>query len=246
MPTISLDRKVDLWSIIIRNRAVTYRVVIVMARADRQIRKDRILEAAIAEYSRFGLKGARVDRIAKRAAVNKRMLYYYFGSKDDLYRESLHKVYLGIIDNMRDYLAKLQIEDPAEQILAIVEAYFHYLRDHPEYVAMIAWENLQQGRYVEDAEVEEVTHPMVEYVSQLLKENNVLGHDLDMRHYMIQSLGAAFFYYSNQYTLSLIFGPDLYLEDEARKYLESIKKVLALPLKRGKTHCGLTDSTAQV
>jgi AcrR family transcriptional regulator len=57
---------------------------------DPEATKRRILEAARREFSEKGIAGARVDAIAARAGVNKRMLYYYFGSKDDLFRRVLH------------------------------------------------------------------------------------------------------------------------------------------------------------
>jgi AcrR family transcriptional regulator len=53
--------------------------------------QKRILKAAKAEFAKFGLGGARVDRIAQRATANKRMIYHYFGSKEDLFRAVLRK-----------------------------------------------------------------------------------------------------------------------------------------------------------
>jgi TetR/AcrR family transcriptional regulator len=58
---------------------------------DPEATKERILAAALHEFSAKGISGARVDAIAARAKVNKRMLYYYFGSKDDLFREILRR-----------------------------------------------------------------------------------------------------------------------------------------------------------
>src|SRR3954447_24742256 len=53
--------------------------------------RDRILAAALAEFAAKGFAGARVDTIARRARINKRMLYYCFGAKQDLYREVLRR-----------------------------------------------------------------------------------------------------------------------------------------------------------
>src|SRR6202008_4992900 len=58
---------------------------------DPQRTRDRILAAAIAEFSAEGFAGARVARIARRARINKRMLYHYFGNKEDLFREILDR-----------------------------------------------------------------------------------------------------------------------------------------------------------
>ena len=58
---------------------------------DPQRTRDRILAAALAEFSAEGFAGARVARIARRARINKRMLYHYFGNKEDLFREILDR-----------------------------------------------------------------------------------------------------------------------------------------------------------
>ncbi len=194
--------------------------------------KQRILQAAIAEYARYGLDGARVDRIAKRAKSNKRMIYYYFGTKSQLYREALNVVYQSIVKAMEGPIGEVQADDPITRIEKLIEAYFRHLSAHPEYAAMISWENLQQGRNVENANVERITHPMVERVWKILEENNLLPDDLDIRHYIVGILGLCFFYFSNQYTLSMIFGPDMYLEDEEKRYLESVKKFAKMLLGR--------------
>lgn len=55
--------------------------------------RSRILKQARAEFAQFGFEGARVDRIAERADVNKAMLYYHFGSKEDLYLQSIKAVF---------------------------------------------------------------------------------------------------------------------------------------------------------
>ena len=53
--------------------------------------QERILAAALKEFSAKGFSGARVDAIARRAAINKRMLYHYFGDKEGLFREVLRR-----------------------------------------------------------------------------------------------------------------------------------------------------------
>ena len=58
--------------------------------------RQKILEAATQEFARYGLGGARVDRIATRAGANKRMLYYYFGDKDELFLAVLEESYAQI------------------------------------------------------------------------------------------------------------------------------------------------------
>ncbi|MCC6212114.1 MAG: helix-turn-helix transcriptional regulator, partial [Burkholderiales bacterium] len=66
------------------------------SRRDPDRNRGRILAAALAEFARHGLGGARVDRIARRAGANKRMLYYYFGNKEDLFLAVLESRYAHI------------------------------------------------------------------------------------------------------------------------------------------------------
>ena len=58
--------------------------------------RDRIINAALDEFGQFGLAGARVDRIAKKAGLNKAMIYYHFNSKENLYREMIKSFFTNI------------------------------------------------------------------------------------------------------------------------------------------------------
>lgn len=201
-----------------------------MTREESSPTKARILEAAVAEFGEQGLEGARVERIARRARVNKQMLYYYFGSKDELYARALEDVYDGIVANMTEHQAQSALDNPADKVLALFEAYFDYLRDHPEYVSIIANENLHRGRHLETSDVEELTHPAVEYASRLLIENDLLPEGFDTRDYIVAGLAMAFFYFSNQYSLAKIFGADLFQEDAQRRYLAGLRAMMSTPM----------------
>src|SRR4051794_14171774 len=73
-----------------------------------------ILAAAIAEFSEKGLGAARIDAIAERAGINKRMLYHYFGDKEALYARALREIYQGIRSAEREL--KLESLDPVAGI----------------------------------------------------------------------------------------------------------------------------------
>ena len=66
------------------------------SRRDPERNRGRILAAALEEFARYGLGGARVDRIAARAGANKRMLYYYYGDKEALFLAVLEDSYARI------------------------------------------------------------------------------------------------------------------------------------------------------
>ena len=105
-----------------------------------------ILDAATAEFARHGLGGARVDRIAVRAAANKRMLYYYFGDKDALFRAVLEAAYVRIRES--EQALKLLDASPEEGVAALVRFTFRYYIEHPEFITLLNSANLHRARHI--------------------------------------------------------------------------------------------------
>ena len=106
----------------------------------------RILEAAKEEFSTHGLAGARVDRIAKKAGANKRMLYYHVGNKDDLYLAVLE----GAYDKIRSEERELDLEhlEPPEAIERLIEFTWNYFLRNPEFLSLLQTENLARARHL--------------------------------------------------------------------------------------------------
>lgn len=98
--------------------------------------QQRILEAAVEEFSDKGFAGARVDVIARRARINKRMLYHYFGDKEGLFREVLRRK----IAERSAWLAGAP-EEPAERM----PVWFRLACRDREWTQLLAWEALQWG-----------------------------------------------------------------------------------------------------
>src|SRR5215813_7158270 len=98
-----------------------------MARRAR-VSPDRILAAAADEFAARGFAGARVDRIAKRARVNKAMLYYHFGSKQGLYRTLLRSTFGQIAAQLVSIAASGR--PPAETLDAAVTAMAAFVGTH--------------------------------------------------------------------------------------------------------------------
>jgi AcrR family transcriptional regulator len=101
-----------------------------------QLTKQRILEAALEEFSAKGFAGARVDVIARRARINKRMLYHYFGDKEGLFREVLRRK----IAERSAWLAGAP-EEPAERL----PFWFQLACRDREWIQLLQWEALQWG-----------------------------------------------------------------------------------------------------
>jgi len=98
--------------------------------------RERILTAALREFSAKGLAGGRVDRIARRARINKRMLYHYFGNKDDLFREILRRKL-----QQRVAWAARAPDDPGETLTH----WFRLACEDVDWVRLIEWEALAVG-----------------------------------------------------------------------------------------------------
>ena len=173
--------------------------------------RRRILEAATAEFAREGLAGARVERIARRAGANKRMLYYYFGSKEDLFLAVLEASYERIRGAEREL--DLEHRDPREALKRLVGFTWDYCLEHPEFLSLLASENQYKGHHVERSRrVHRLHAPLVETLRDILRRGERAGlfrRGVDPAQLYISIAGEGYFYLSNRYTLSSIFARDL-------------------------------------
>ena len=170
-----------------------------------------ILLAAREEFASFGLAGARVDRIAERAEVNKRLIYYYFGSKDDLFLAVLEQAYADI-RNAEKQLRLLEME-PAAAVRRLTEFTWEYYLAHPEFITLLNSANLHLARHLEKSQrVQEMNSPLVQTLGDILehgRREGVFRGGIDPVQLYISIAGIAYFYLSNNHTLSAIFGRDL-------------------------------------
>ncbi|TMG81802.1 MAG: TetR/AcrR family transcriptional regulator [Betaproteobacteria bacterium] len=173
--------------------------------------RARILAAAMAEFAHHGLGGARVDRIARRAGANKRMLYYYYGSKEALFLAVLEASYAQI--RSAEHQLDLEHRDPREALKRLVEFTWNYYLEHPEFMTLLNSENLHKGRHVQRSQrVRELHSPLVATLRTILRRGARQGlfrPGVDPVQLYISIAGEGYFYLSNRYTLSRIFGRDL-------------------------------------
>ncbi len=179
--------------------------------------REDILQAAITEFVQQGLAGARVDAIAERTATSKRMIYYYFGSKEQLYLEVLVKLY----GDIRRTEHSLELESlPAETaIRRLVEFTFDHHDRNVDFVRIVSTENIHYGEYVKQAPViREMSGQVLEALGQVLRrgeEEGVFRPGIEVLDLHMLMSSFSFYRVSNRHTISEIFEVDL--SDEAVK-----------------------------
>lgn len=182
-----------------------------MAKRNPEKTSQRILEAAMVEFAEKGLSGARVDTIAARANINKRMLYHYFGDKEALYVAVMEKAYEGIRTAEREL--DLGASPPVDAIRELIHFTFQYFVEHPEFIRLLNNENLHGARYIRrSARILELHAPMVGYIREVLERGVAEGtfrSGVDPVQLYISIAGLAYFYLSNSVTLGTIFSRNL-------------------------------------
>jgi AcrR family transcriptional regulator len=173
--------------------------------------RARILDAARAEFGTVGLSGARVNRIAEQAGANKRMLYYYFGNKEELFAAVLESAY----EHIREAERALDLDalPPREAIARLVAFSWQYNLEHPEFMNLLGSANRHQGLLGQSStRVRRMHSPLTTMIESILQRGAASGEwrsDVDAVQLYISIAGLSYFYLSNNYTLSTIFGRNL-------------------------------------
>lgn len=186
--------------------------------------KEDIIKVATEEFAAHGLAGARVDAIAERTRTTKRMLYYYFGSKEQLYAAVLEKAY-GEIRAIENKL-KLDALEPETAIRRLVEFTFDYEDTHPDFVRLISIENIHNAEHIAHSPtIQDVNARVIEILERILARGRKLGRfraraDAVDVHLMISAL--CFYRVSNRHTFSTLFRRDLAAPDVRQRHKRMI------------------------
>jgi AcrR family transcriptional regulator len=196
-----------------KSRATSTRETVRANGATRDPERTRaaILRAATDEITAKGLTGARVDAIAERAGINKRMLYHYFGDKQGLYVAVLEHTYSAI--RTAEIGLNLTELDPAAGMRKLVLFTWQYFIDHPEFLSLLATENMNRAAYLKKSQgIRPLHRPltgMIEVLLQRGEKQGIFRKGVDPVELYITIAGLGFFYMQNRHTLSVIFGEDL-------------------------------------
>lgn len=173
--------------------------------------RENILQAAITEFVQQGLAGARVDAIAERTATSKRMIYYYFGSKEQLYVECLVKLY----GDIRKTEHSLDLESlPAEQaIQRLVEFTFDHHDRNVDFVRIVCTENIHYGEYVKQSPaIREMSSLVLQALGRTLArgvQEGVFRPGIEVIDLHMLMSSFCFYRVSNRHTFGDIFQIDL-------------------------------------
>jgi AcrR family transcriptional regulator len=173
--------------------------------------RSDILAVATEEFATHGLSGARVDEIALRTKTSKRMIYYYFGSKEGLYLAVLEKAYSDI----RAIESGLHLEDmaPEAAVRRLVEFTFDYQDKNPDFIRLVSIENIHQAEHVaRSASIRSLNLSIVETIRAILqrgREQGVFRAEVDPVDLHLLISAFCFFRVSNRHTFGAIFGRDL-------------------------------------
>jgi len=186
--------------------------------------RENILQEAIVEFVQQGLSGARVDAIAERIHTSKRMIYYYFGSKEQLYVEVLEKLY----GDIRSTESRLHLTElaPVEAIRRMVEFTFDHHDRNVDFVRIVSIENIHNAEYVKRSDaIRAMNNTVLDSLDVILRRGVEEGVfraglvPLDV-HLLISSF--CFYRVSNRHTVGEIFQIDLPDERIKQRHREMI------------------------
>jgi len=198
---------------------------------DADATKARILAAAKAEFASLGLAGARVDEIAARAEANKRMIYHYFGSKEDLFQAVLEDAYLDI--RTAEKGLDLDHLSPGKALKKLVEFTWTYYLEHPEFITLVNSENLHRARHLEKSKrVQQSSRRLVDMVGGILDRGVASGEfraGVDPVQLNITIAAIGYYYLTNRFTGSLLFERDFLAQESLVERLDfNVDTVLRL------------------
>jgi AcrR family transcriptional regulator len=173
--------------------------------------RAEILEIATSEFAAHGYAGARVDEMAERMRTTKRMIYYYFGSKEQLFIAVLEHAYTAI--RRAEQAVDVNGLDPASAIRRVAELTFDHHESHPEFIRLVSIENIHRAEHMAKSRaIAELGSPAIDVLTEILERgraDGVFRTDVDAvdLHMMISAF--CVFRVANRHTFGTLFDRDL-------------------------------------
>jgi AcrR family transcriptional regulator len=173
--------------------------------------RNNILEVAAREFAEKGLAGARIDEIAEKTASSKRMIYYYFGGKDELYRAVLERSYRQI--RAREDDASFETLPADRALAAQIEHTFDYHANHPEFVRLVMNENIHHGAHIGHIDgLKERNKSVIASLKAIIDKgvkDGIFRDEIDPVDLHMSISALCFYNVSNRYTFASNFGVDM-------------------------------------
>jgi TetR/AcrR family transcriptional regulator len=181
------------------------------ARRSAAISKERIIKAAIEEFSAKGFDGARVDEVSRRSGVNKTLIYHYIGNKDRLFIAALEATYQTIRERQRDFMAgRLPPDEGVRQLAQLLMAIWV---EHQEFGRLLATENFLGGKHIRKSKaIRQMYNPLVDTLSNLMErgvQQGIFREGIDPIDLYISMSALSAYYISHHHTLNALFHTDL-------------------------------------
>lgn len=193
--------------------------------------EEKVINAALKEFARYGYDGARIDRIARTAKVNKAMIYYHFKGKEALYEKIVLNIVQGIFSSVSGKLS--QINDIPNNIYDLIDAYSTYISTIDfDNIRMLLREISSGGKYFRKIALPNMVLLVIDFIDKALtagkKENKI--RDINPYYTFFQIVGGIVFFNSLRITLS---GTELYGKIFKDNYANEFKENLISILKNG-------------
>ncbi|MBP1856881.1 TetR/AcrR family transcriptional regulator [Rhizobium herbae] len=193
--------------------------------------RAQILEVATAEFAAKGLGGARVDTIAERAGFNKRMLYHYFESKENLFQAVIETAYMKIWQ--AEATLELNHMPPEQALRRLVVFTWDYYIAHPEFITLLNSENLHQAKHFKRSQIiQDQARQSRDLVRQILDrgvEEGIFRSGIDSIQLNITISALGYYYLTNHHTASVVYERNMASPEALADRLEfNIQSILAI------------------
>ena len=209
--------------------------------------RTKILQAAISEFGERGFAAASTDDMAERCGVNKRMIYYYYGSKEGLYLAALEAVFENLVAREREI--KIEDLDPDAAIEAIINLKIDYYLENPHFVSFLSMENFYKARHLRKSKkLASFRAILTDLITGILKRGQRSGQfrsDVEPVDFYVSMCALCIMYFSNQHTFGVIFEREMMTRanlarrrrtviDFVLGYLQAPKAIETAPVSRSR------------
>lgn len=181
--------------------------------------RRNILEVARTEFAEKGLSGARVDDIASSTDTSKRMIYYYFGSKQGLYVAVLEEAYIAM--RAAETALDLTHVDPVEALTQLIGVTFDHHAHNPYFVRLVMIENIHHGKHLKISRTIALLNlSAISIISDIYKRGVAAGvfrTGIDPMQIHLTISALSFYNVSNRHSIATVFGLDMNAEDALRE-----------------------------